>query len=642
MEGIEKYLPHSSRDIFTKKLFDLSTAIIVLIDKKEGLIAANKAFGTLLPFESAEAFIKTYGDISELFISSPNTLSAVETSTWLLELSRSKEKNERVRILDKNGKERLFHIRAEEASVEGKAFYIVQLEDITTIENAKHAENYYESFKQKFLGSLSHEFRTPMNGIIGFTQLLERTQLNPSQKEYLDFIAYSAQTMMSNVENLLELAQIESGQIGVHEHRTNPIEMLENFSYEFKDASDAKTIELFFYIDPRLPKFLMADGDKIKRVLKNLIKNAIKYSREKANVYVEIRVIDAGKKEEILVEYSVTDTGPGIEQNRLGTIIRPFASVKENQNQGQDGLGIGLSLCHKLTRMMQSSLKIATELNKGSRFSFSLHHKTDNISAYTCIKGTRMAIWAEDYFTIAYAKLLKEYLEHFEVEVIETEGLANKELKQCDAVFIVTDHLSSSRIKSIRSQYAKLQIIPVINPFNEDKFETVLDETDGILMKPLLPGTIYAILNELWKKVPPEVSKRTEPSPKKLRVLVAEDNPVNLKFIQTILSQYGLKVASALNGKEAVECFEKEKGFDLVFMDIDMPVMDGITATRRIKEIEKKSGQKVTPVVALTAHGLLGDRERIVKAGLDDYLAKPFERAKLEAVLRQYLDLEIN
>jgi CheY-like chemotaxis protein/phosphotransferase system IIA component len=292
---------------------------------------------------------------------------------------------------------------------------------------------------------------------------------------------------------------------------------------------------------------------------------------------------------------------------------------------------------------------VATEVGKGSRFSFSITHKTESNSAFEFVKGSRVAIWAEDHYTILYSKLLREYLTHFAVDVVEIDGLVNKELKNCDAVFIVTDHLSSSRIKSIKSQYSTLQIVPVINPSLANKFSSVDSDVADILVKPLLPTKIYETLNVVWKKVPPELLKKVDLKPDKqkktllnLTVLVAEDNPINLKLIETLLSQYKLKVRTVVNGKEAVDVFDKKEKFDLVFMDIDMPVMDGITATRLIKEIEKRDSREHTPIIALTAHGLSGDRERIIAAGLDDHFPKPLDRGKLELVLKQYLDLDIN
>ena len=648
MQSLKEHLPQSVTE-FTEEILELESAIVLVIDKKVGVVGANSAFFNILPFKSLDAFRKKHKDISELFIESKKTLSSEKPFLWIFEVLKSPRKKHEVKIRDKKGEEHLFSVKVKDVVTEGKSLFIAQFDDISAVEKAKRAQTYFEEFKQKFLTSMSHEFRTPMNGIIGFVDLLGRTETDRIQKEYIHLISHSAQTMMHNVENLLELTQIESGQIRLNEESIDFIGALENFSKEFCEEADAKKIQLLFYIDPLLPKNITADIDKIRKTLRNLIKNAIKYTEKKGQVYIEIRANDIGKEGEVLVEYAVNDTGVGIDHERLSTIIRPFASAKENQSQGKDGLGVGLSVCFKLTEMMDSKLKVATEVGKGSRFSFSIQHKCDEEGSFEFVKGSRMAIWAEDYYTILYSKLLKEYLEHFGVEVLEIDGLVNKELKNCDAVFIVTDHLSSSRIKSIKSQYRNLQIVPVINPFHEDRFETVIDDVDDILMKPLLPHKIYETLNVVWKKVPSELLKRVALKPKKpkkqlldLTILVAEDNPINLKLIETLLSHYKLKVKTVVNGKEAVEAYDKEKNLDLVFMDIDMPIMDGITATRMIKEIDKRDSREHTPVIALTAHGLSGDRERIINAGLDDHLPKPLDRAKLELVLKEYLDLELN
>jgi len=648
MQGLKKYLPQSVTE-FTQEILELETAIVLVIDKKAGVVGANAAFFNTFSFESLDEFTKAHKDISELFITSEKTLSSEKPFLWIFEVLKSPHKKHIVKMLDKEDEEHTYAVKVKDIVAEGKSLFIAQFDDITAVEKAKRAQSYFEEFKQKFLMSMSHEFRTPMNGIIGFTDLLGRTETDRVQKEYVNLITHSAQAMMHNVENLLELAQVESGQIHLHEQSIDLIWALENFSKEFNAEAEAKKIQLLFYIDPLLPKKVTLDIDKIKKTLRNLIKNAIKYTQKKGQVYVEIRANDIGKQGELLVEYAVSDTGVGIDQERLSTIIRPFASAKENQSRGKDGLGVGLSVCYKLTEMMHSKLKVATEVGKGSRFSFSIEHKCSEDNAFDFVKGSRMAIWAEDYYTVLYSKLLKEYLEHFGVEVLEIDGLANKELQNCDAVFIVTDHLSSSRIKSIKSQYTNLQIIPVINPFHEDKFETVVDDVNDVLMKPLLPNKIYKTLNVIWKNVPSELLKHAKLKPKKpkkefldLTVLVAEDNPINLKLIETLLSQYKLKIKSVVNGKEAVDTYDKDRHIDLVFMDIDMPVMDGITATRMIKEIDKRDSRKHTPVIALTAHGLSGDRERIISAGLDEHLPKPIDRAKLELVLKEYLDLEVH
>jgi len=648
MNELKAHLPQSVTD-FTEEILELESAIVLVIDRKVGVVGANSAFAAFLPFKNLKDFSTKHRDISELFVDAKGTLNSEKPFSWLFEVLRNKRKKHKVQMLDKKGKKHLFEVKVKEVTAEGKNLFIAQFDDISAFEKAKRAQKYFEEFKQKFLTSMSHEFRTPMNGIIGFVELLERTDTNRIQKEYVNLISHSAQTMMHNVENLLELAQIESGQIQINEQATNIIELMESFSYEFCDEAKEKNLQLLFYIDPLLPYEILADGNKIKKVLSNLVKNSIKYTNEKGQVYVEIRANATGKNGEVVVEYAVTDTGVGIDHNRLSTIIRPFASAKDNQSKGKDGLGVGLSVCYKLTEMMRSKLKVATEVGKGSRFSFSIRHQTSNQSSFEFVKGSRVAIWAEDHYTILYSKLLKEYLTHFAIDVVEIDGLVNKELKHCDAVFIVTDHLSASRVQSIRSHYPNLQVVPVINPSLERKFARIDADVTDTLVKPLLPNKIYETLNVVWKKVPPELLKKVELKPEKakkplldLTILVAEDNPINLKLIETLLSQYKLKVRTVVNGKEAVDVFDRKEQFDLVFMDIDMPVMDGITATRLIKEIEKRDRREHTPIIALTAHGLSGDRERIIGAGLDDHFPKPLDRAKLEQVLKQYLNLDIN
>ena len=648
MEGLKEYLPKSI-SAFTQEILELETAVILVFDENINLIGVNSAFCTMLPFDNLEDFTQQHTDISELFIPSKHSLHFEKHFEWIDEVLRSPNKEHQVKMLDRKGEKNYYSVRIREVSAEDKNILIAQFEDVSAFVKAKRAQIYFEEFKQKFLRSMSHEFRTPMNGIIGFVDLLEHTDTTGVQTEYIDFISHSAQTMMNNVENLLELAQLESGEIQINEGPIKITEILESFSDEFIAEAKEKKIQLLFYISPALPEDIVADIDKIKKVLRNLIRNAIKYTKEKGQVYVEIRVKDASEKNKVRIEYGVADTGVGIDRDRLSTIIRPFASAKESQSHGKDGLGVGLSVCYKLTEMMDSKLKVATQVGKGSRFSFELTHESKSESPFELVKGSRMAIWAEDHYTVLYSKLLKEYLNAFGVEVIEIDGLVNKELNKCDALFIVTDYLSASRVESIKSNYNNLQIIPVINTSYKKTFKVIENEVEDILLKPLLPHKIYDTLNIIWNKVPLGLLKRMKLKPKEsvdklldLSVLVAEDNPINLKLIETLLSQYRLKIISAVNGQQAVDIYKKDKGIDLVLMDIDMPVMDGIEATRMILDIEKVQKRKHVPIVALTAHALSGDRERLMRAGLDEHLVKPLDRAKLELVLKQYLNLEIN
>jgi len=437
-------------------------------------------------------------------------------------LSRSGEYRGKVAL---RGKEYPVIIRSELIAVEEELLVALSLRDISVLQRARAAEHYYERFKNKLLTNISHEFRTPMNAIIGFIDLLQSSPLSSWQQEYADLASSSATSMMAKIENLLELMQIESGSIKAKMGSFNPLETYENFLRQFDDAIGEKQIHFNALIDHHFPFLIIGDQDKILTVLRNLMQNAIKFTPQGGEILLEI-LIRKEDEQEIDVEYAVSDTGLGIEKDRLTTLLRPFSSAWENQRHGQDGMGIGLSLSYKYITMMESHLMLASEVGRGSRFSFRLKH------------------------AVAERKSLR----------------------------------ASSSMNTIAFSH-------------EHKMNL-----------------------------------------KNAKILVAEDNPINLRLLETILKHHHFKVISVDNGQKAVDAYLKEP-FDLVLMDIDMPVMDGLMANRLIKEIDKRDKRGYTPVIALTAHALLGDRERIMKGGLDAHLAKPIDKNFLLQTIERYLKL---
>ncbi len=445
--------------------------------------------------------------------------------------------------------------------------------------------------------------------------------------------------MMSNIENLLELMQIESGVALQKDVLFKPFEEFERLSSEYSVVVENHNQQIFFLIDPHLPQLMLGDFDKIKRVLVNLISNAIKYSKNKdGKIIVELKA--RYNNDQVMVEYSVSDNGIGISQDRMKSILRPFAAIYDKQRIAQEGIGIGLNLSHKLLTLLNSQLKVKSQLGKGSRFYFEILHKIEEKTPYDFVPGTKVCVWAEESGSGIQLKILENYLKKFEVEVIEIDGLAHRELNSATAFFILTNYISPSRADSIKAHYPNLQIIQVCHKDAKMRCEAVADKIEGFIVLPLLPNKLYDVLKVIWKKIPKEQIKYS--SFKSLdsnlytaKILVAEDNEINQKLLKTILEQKNYNVSTALNGQIAIDMFLKED-FDLVLMDIDMPVMDGIVATRLIKEYDKKR-RVFTPVIALTAHALSGDRERILSAGLDAHLAKPIDREFLLQVIDRYL-----
>jgi len=518
----------------------------------------------------------------------------------------------------------------------------VVFRDVSIIERARGAERYFEHFKKKFLTNISHEFRTPMNAIIGFTDLLKSSPLSSWQQEYVQMTSRSAQSMMRNIENLLELMQVESGSIHTNLALFNPLEVYENFSMQFNDLALSKEIGLMFLIDPHLPKTMIGDQDKILAIMRNLIQNGIKFTDEGGSVLVEILIV---REEDsfIEVEYAVSDTGIGIDTERVKTLLRPFASAWENQRRGKDGLGIGLSLSHKYVDMMNSHLMLASQSGKGSRFSFRITHQVNEDGSFDFIEGTRATIYTQEHQMSAQGALLYKYLELFQVQTKVIHDLVNETLHESDVLFLDVVHISKVQIDALQSTYPMLQMVPIMKLDYGDKADALIDSVASIVTVPILPSSLHKTLAVIWNTMPKEYIShshevQTIPKAENVKILVAEDNLINLKLLETILLQEHFRVVTVDNGQKAVDAYLKEH-FDLVLMDIDMPVMDGLMANRLIKEIDKRDSRGFVPVIALTAHALIGDRERIVAGGLDAHLAKPIDKHFLLQTIDRYLKI---
>jgi signal transduction histidine kinase/CheY-like chemotaxis protein len=530
-----------------------------------------------------------------------------------------------------------------EVFIIGNEFVIaIVLRDTSALERALLAERYFEQFKKKLLTNISHEFRTPMNAVIGFIDLLHSSPLSSWQQEYIDMAGKSATSMMRNIENLLELMQVEGGGIHTNAQPFNPFNVYENFSIQFREMLDAKEIRWSVLIDPRLSLEIIGDQDKILTILRNLVQNAIKFTPRSGQILLEIIILkqEDGKVE---VEYAVSDTGIGIEKSRITTLLRPFASAWENQRQGLDGMGVGLALSHKYIDMMDSHLMLASEVGRGSRFSFRITHEVYKTSYLKSIDSKKIALYSHEPHS-TQSVLLEKYLHLLKLKVITISSLVNPELDSCDVLLIDIPHLAVSQVESLKVTYPHLQIVAILDGDSKEKENGLRHVVESTIVTPLLPSTLHKALSTLGKTASTqEIDEITNESlhqaaRKNSKILVAEDNPINLSLLKTILMQHHFQVTAVDNGQKAVDAYLKES-FDLVLMDIDMPVMDGLTANRLIKEIDKRDNRGFTPVIALTAHALIGDRERIIKAGLDAHLAKPIDKNFLLQTIDSYLDL---
>jgi signal transduction histidine kinase/AmiR/NasT family two-component response regulator len=608
---------------------------LLFLDRDEQLLGCNDTALSRLGYDTFKILRKKCeGDISRLFIDAKGCFSAPQ-ERWLEKLDPSESLCVKIRRPD--GVSPVYTLRFEPFYLEEELLYVVSLRERTEHEEIENEERRFETVKQQFVSDISHAFRTPMHAISGFADLLERSAPTAVQSEYIRHIQDSASSMMDNVENLLELMRLGTDAVSSETVPFSPFEVFETLADEYHAAAEEKGVLLCSIVDPKLPEKMVGDVEKIKQVLKNLISNAIKYTEKGGQILVEITLKESD--ENAVVHYAVTDTGIGMPKKQLMSLARPLASRSAMQSISSAPLGAGLTLSSRLLEIMGSSFKVASEVDKGSRFAFTLKHpivESSRLHAYDAVKAV---IMTEDFHRLVQAKILGKYLRLFGVETVEVDAYSSEELKKANVLFIFADSMTGVRLASIRMQYPDLHIVPVGKSAEEKTYNEFKTHITAFLQLPLLPYPLSNVLSKVKNEEAGAVEEERSAVPmpdrsKKRRILFAEDNFINRKLIETILEHHNYEVVAVEDGEKAVAVY-KEEPFDLILMDIDMPVMDGIAATNLMREIDREKHRIYTPVIALTAYGLPGDKARIMEAGLDGYMAKPVDKVSLlEAIER--------
>ena len=618
---------------------EVLTEPFFILDEAERVVGCNPAALRAADTASFEALLaKAGGKLSPLFVKEKG-LFTPDREAWMAPLG---EGNPTVALRNKDGRKHPYRLRVQPVLLEGEKFFLAHLDDIDMVHRARRAQHYFETFKQQFLTNISHEFRTPMNSIIGFAGLLEQDETDAQKREYIAHIQHSAGTMLENVENLLELMQMENGRAEIRRDAFNVYGEFETFLQGFCKTAEEKRINLFFMLDPHLPALMIGDAEKIKKILGNLVSNAIKFTPEEGQILVEIKVRELGRRTS--VRYSVTDTGEGIAKDKLQTLLRPFTATQENDLRGKEGFGIGLTLAFRLLKLLGSEPAVSSEVGRGSRFAFTLTHPRLEPAPFRLMQGSRIALWHEDPADVIQQKILKKYLSLFNIQAVEADILQDGTLRGIDALFMISRTLNRANTEALRARYPDLQIVPVIHAANEPAFREAETLFEAIVTLPILPTKVHDALSVIWKHVPKALLRPEKPAAETKkrearRILVVEDNLINQKLITTILEQHGYRFTTANNGEEGVAAYAAGS-FDTVLMDIDMPVLDGISATQRIRELAEREKRPFTPVIALTARAMAGERERILGAGLDAHLAKPVDREVLLATIERYLKMK--